>query len=52
MPVYRVQFGDILDSIAKCCGTIVQALVQENRIPNTDRISVGQKLHVPQWQEV
>lgn len=47
MPVYTVQSGDTLGSIAQRFGISVQALAQANGIKDIDRIFAGQTLTVP-----
>lgn len=51
MTTYVVRGGDTLTSIAQRYGTTVQELARENRIPNPNLISVGQKLQIPQRQD-
>ena len=47
MPIYTVQSGDTLSSIAEIFGTSVEAIAQANGIPNPDLIFAGQTLCVP-----
>ena|GEM_PF-1306482 len=47
MKTVNVQSGDTLSKIAKTHGTSVDALVKANNIANANRISVGQKLVIP-----
>jgi LysM repeat protein len=44
---YTVQAGDTLNSIARACGTTVEALQQANNIPAPDYIFPGQQLTIP-----
>jgi len=44
---YTVKSGDTLSAIAKQYGTTVDALVQENNIPDRDLIYPNQKLKIP-----
>jgi LysM repeat protein len=46
-PVYVVRRGDTLYSVARRYGTTVNAIVQANGLPNSNRIYVGQRLVVP-----
>ncbi len=49
-PVYQVQPGDTLFSIAERFGTTVEAIVAANEIVNPSLINVGQKLVIPTAQ--
>jgi murein DD-endopeptidase MepM/ murein hydrolase activator NlpD len=49
-PVYVVQPGDTLYSIAQRFGTTVEAVVNANDIVNPSLINVGQKLTIPTTQ--
>jgi LysM repeat protein len=44
---YVVQSGDTLNSIARKCGTTVEALQAANNIPSPDYIFAGQQLTIP-----
>ena len=46
-PVHVVSKGDTLYSVARRYGTTVNAIVQANGLPNSNRIYVGQRLVVP-----
>jgi len=46
-PVHVVSRGDTLYSVARRYGTTVNAIVQANGLPNSNRIYVGQRLVVP-----
>jgi len=46
-PVHVVRRGDTLYSVARRYGTTVNAIVQANGLPNSNRIYVGQRLVVP-----
>lgn len=46
-PVYVVQKGDTLSSVAKKYGTTYQKLAEYNGISNPDLITVGQKIRIP-----
>jgi LysM repeat protein len=46
-PVYTVQRGDTLYSIARCYNTTVAILAQINNIRNPNLIYVGQRLKIP-----
>jgi murein DD-endopeptidase MepM/ murein hydrolase activator NlpD len=45
--VHFVVHGESLTAIARRYGTTVQALVEENRLPDPDRLQVGQRLGLP-----
>lgn len=47
MPVYEVQPGDTLSSIAQRFGSSVEAIAERNSIPDPDRIFAGQILRIP-----
>ncbi|HZQ07498.1 MAG TPA: LysM peptidoglycan-binding domain-containing protein [Anaerolineae bacterium] len=44
---YVVQRGDTLNSIARKCGTTVNALMSSNNIPSPDYIFPGQQITIP-----
>ena len=44
---YTVRRGDTLSSIARRYGSSVAQIAQSNRIGNTNRIYVGQRLYIP-----
>src|SRR5688572_3490988 len=46
-PVYRVQQGDTLSTIAQRVGSTVDGLTQANCLANSNLLSVGQALYVP-----
>ena len=46
-PVHVVRRGDTLYAVARRYGTTVNAIVQANGLPNSNRIYVGQRLVVP-----
>lgn len=48
MATYIVKKGDTLSAIAAKHGTSVSALVSANGIKNPDRISVGQRINIPE----
>ena len=52
MPIYTVQSGDTLSSIAEIFGTSVEAIAQANSIQNPDLIFAGQTLCVPDSPDV
>ena len=52
MPIYTVQSGDTLSSIAEIFGTSVEAIAQANSIQNPDLIFAGQTLCVPDGPNV
>jgi LysM repeat protein len=43
-----VRPGETLSTIAKAYNVTTQAIIQANRIKNPDRLSVGQKLFIPE----
>lgn len=45
--VYRVKRGDTLNKIALRCGCTLKELIALNKLPNRDRIEIGQKLLLP-----
>ncbi|MBW2600019.1 MAG: N-acetylmuramoyl-L-alanine amidase, partial [Deltaproteobacteria bacterium] len=45
--IYKVKRGDILERIARRCGTTMKALMELNNLRSKNRIYVGQKLKVP-----
>lgn len=45
--VYRIRNGDTLYAIARCYGTTVDELIQENQIKNPNLIYAGELLKIP-----
>lgn len=45
---YEIKKGDTLSAIAKRTGRSVEAIARENKIADPNKISVGQKLRIPQ----
>ena len=48
LPIYTVESGDNLASIAEKLGVTMEAIIKVNKLENPDRLSVGQELLIPE----